>query len=536
MKKLILPFLLSCIAINAIAQVNFTQNSININGSSRAAVDMNGDFLDDIVGISIANVQIYYQQPDGSFNEVNIATTPADHAPTWSLAAGDYDRNGYNDLLYGGGQGVVFMRANNNGTGFTEVNYPQFVFSQRSNFIDINNDGHLDAFVCHDVAPNVYYINDGAGNLTFFQGGIGDIIDGGNYGSVWIDYDNDGDMDMFTAKCNVSGVLNERSENELHENDGSGNFTEVGAAAGLEDNMQTWSAAWADFDNDGDMDVFVGSSSNGAPHKLNINNGDGTFTDISASTGINVLTATGIENCTYDFNNDGFADILSNGNLLINNGDLTFTIQTNVLPSNNGSIADLNNDGFLDSFAGDNYYLNQGNSNHWLTLNTTGVQSNINGIGARVQITSALGTQIREVRSGEGFRYMSTLNTHFGLGADTVIDNITITWPSGIVDTYTDVAVDQVISVVEGETILSTNDNLSNTLRIFPNPASKTLNISSTSSLDNAKYTIVGITGKTIIANPLLKNTIDVSNLSAGVYFLNIITSEGTKTQKFVKN
>src|SRR5690606_41720930 len=60
-------------------------------------------------------------------------------------------------------------------------------------------------------------------------------------------------------------------------------------------------------------------------HKINRNNGDGTFTDISDSTGINAMTMTGIENCTYDFNNDGYADIASNGNILLNNGDLTFT-------------------------------------------------------------------------------------------------------------------------------------------------------------------------------------------------------------------
>jgi len=128
---------------------------------------MNGDFLDDIVSISSTNVNILYQQPGGGFNTTNITTTSADFSPSWSLAAADFDANGYTDLLYGGGQGVTFMKANNTGTGFTEISGSEYVFSQRSNFIDINNDGHLDAFVCHDVAPNVYYINDGSGNLSF---------------------------------------------------------------------------------------------------------------------------------------------------------------------------------------------------------------------------------------------------------------------------------------------------------------------------------------------------------------------------------
>jgi len=76
--------------------------------------------------------------------------------------------------------------------------------SERSNFVDLNNDGHLDAFVCHDVAPNVYYINDGNGDLDFFQSadpdgissGFGLVFNGGNYGTVWIDYDNDWGIDL----------------------------------------------------------------------------------------------------------------------------------------------------------------------------------------------------------------------------------------------------------------------------------------------------------------------------------------------------
>ncbi|MCB0457868.1 MAG: VCBS repeat-containing protein [Flavobacteriaceae bacterium] len=352
MKNLYLFLFLFAIGFSIKSQVTFTPATpFATSYTNRAVVDMNGDFLDDVVSVNSTHIQIFYQQPGGTFNEVNITTTPADNTPSWSLAAGDYDDNGYTDLLYGGGNGVTFMRANNDGTAFTEISYPEYVFSQRSNFVDINNDGHLDAFVCHDVAPNVYFLNDGDGNLTFHQGGIGDYPTGGHYGSVWIDYDNDGDMDMFNAKCNVGGQLNDRSADRLHNNDGTGVFTEVALEAGLYDEMQTWSSAWADYDNDGYMDVFVGSSSSGAPHKLKRNNGDGTFTDISAGTGINALTAVGIENCTYDFNNDGYPDILSNGNLLLNNGDLTFTLYSNVLPSDNGSLGDLNNDGFIDAIA-----------------------------------------------------------------------------------------------------------------------------------------------------------------------------------------
>jgi len=533
MKKQLLIASALLFAGASFAQVSFTPVAIGTNHTDRAVIDMNADFLDDVVSVSTTNIQIFYQQEDGTFVENTIVTPVANNSPSWSLAAGDYDGNGYTDLLYGGGNGVTFMRANEDGTAYEEISFPQFVFSQRSNFVDINNDGHLDAFVCHDVEPNVYYINDGEGNLTYFQGGIGDYPTGGHYGSVWVDFDNDGDMDMFNAKC---GGGPERSADELHQNDGSGTFTEIGALAGLRDSMQTWSSAWNDYDNDGDVDVFVGNSSEPNMHKLAINNGDGTFTDISATSGINVLAATGIENCSYDFNNDGWVDIASNGNILLNNGDLTFTLVANVLASNNGSFGDLNNDGFIDAFTGSTIYYNDANDNHWITINTIGVESNRNGIGAKIAITSALGNQIREVRAGEGFRYMSTLNTHFGLGADTEIATITITWPSGIVDTLEEVAVDQVITVEEGSTILGNNDHLVNNLIMYPNPTSDYLNLSSLESFNQPKFAIYDMQGRLIKDGAIEGSNINVTTLASGTYILKVSDNNQGKSQRFIKN
>ncbi|QAA80715.1 T9SS type A sorting domain-containing protein [Aequorivita sp. H23M31] len=517
------------------AQVSFTAVPISTSGSERAVVDMNGDMLDDLVSVSATNIQIFYQRPQGGFLERNITTEYADNLPSWSLSAGDYDNNGYNDLLYAGNNGVTFMRANDDGTAYEEDSFPQYVFSQRSNFVDINNDGLLDAFVCHDVAPSVYYINNGDGTFIFHQGDIGDYPTGGNYGSVWIDYDNDGYMDVFIAKCNVNGDVNQRSENQLYRNDGQGNFIEVGEETGLKDNMQTWSSAWADYDNDGYLDVFIGSSSSSFNHKLNRNNGDGTFTDISATTGIHALTMTGIENCTYDFNNDGYADIISNGNILLNNGDMTFTLIPNALPNNNGSFGDLNNDGFIDSFANGHIYYNNGNANHWIKIVTKGIESNSNGIGARITITSALGTQIREVRSGEGFKYMSTLNTHFGLGEDTEIATLTVRWPSGIIDTYENVDVDQTIYITEGSTTVGIEENVVNNLILYPNPTEGILTLSNANNFTNPRYSIFDMQGRLIIGSALNQNQIDVSQLANGTYLLKINDLNSTKIQRFIK-
>ncbi|WP_299223380.1 FG-GAP-like repeat-containing protein [uncultured Psychroserpens sp.] len=517
--------------------ITFTATSSGTTGDYRlGAVDMNGDHLDDLVTISVDNVNIR-QQTSGGFTTVNIPTSDANYLPNWSMAAADYNRDGYTDLLYGNGSGVTFMRSNSTGTAFTEVSGPEDVFSQRSNFIDINNDGHLDAFVCHDVAPNVYYINDGSGNLTFYQStvtpgapvNLGDYPSGGNYGSIWIDYDNDRDLDMFIAKC---GGETARRTNQMHTNNGSGVYSENAAAIGLADPMQTWSAAWGDFDNDGDMDVFVGASS--GSHKL-MENTNGTFTDITVSSGVSALALTSTETVTFDFDNDGNLDLASGGNLLFGNGDMTFTVHTNIFPGA-GAYGDLNNDGFIDAFNSGSVYTNNKETGHnWIKIYTTGTDSNINGIGARVEITTASGTQIRDVRSGDGFRYMNSLNTHFGIGSDTSINSIVVYWPSGNVDTVTNPPINTPIEIIEGDT-LSLEGTLTDDLVIYPNPAKDVLNIStSTPFQDNTIYTIFDINGKRVMNAKLNQSTIDVSGLSTGNYILRIISGESIKSQKFIK-
>lgn len=532
MNKIITSILL-IMGLSGIAQVSFTTTTIPTSGQySICAVDMNGDYLDDIVSVSSTNIQIFYQNEDGTFTEQNFPTTDAANMPSWSLAAGDLTGNGYNDLLYGGGSGVTFMMANDEGTEYNQVTFPEFVFSQRTNFVDINNDGNLDAFVCHDVAPNVYYINDGEGNLTFNQGGIGDFPTGGHYGSLWVDYNNDGLPDMFMAKC---GGSVERRTNQLFRNNGDGTFTDVAPEAGLADPIQTWSAAVGDFNNDGHMDMMVGASSfTDGGHKLMKNNGDGTFTNVTAGSGFDLFNGTSTEHATYDFNNDGFLDIMGNSNtIFVNNGDFTFSPVS--APFSAASIADLNNDGFLDAQRAGLIYYNNANDNNWIVINTQGVESNRNGIGARVEITSALGTQIRDVRSGEGFRYMSTLNTHFGIGQDTEIQSLTIYWPSGIIDIIENPEINTAHLVIEGETVLRNEDFTLMNVTLSPNPTTGNLFLSYKESLAGSSVLVYDVLGRLMLSEKLKDNNLDVSSLKSGIYFLNL-NFNGKRTQlKFIK-
>ena len=516
--------------------ITYTANTFpTVSGTYGLAVtDMNGDFLDDIVTVSSASVQILYQQISGAFVTSNITTTNTMFQPSWSMAIGDLDKNGFNDMMYGSGSGVTFMMANANGTAYTEISGPEYVFCQRTNLVDINNDGNLDAFSCHDVDPNVYYLNDGNGNLTFHQGGLGDHTEGGYYGSIWMDYDNDGDQDLYIAKCR--GGASTAKIDELHRNDGGGVFTDVSVAAGMANPSQSWSSAWNDFDNDGWMDAMVGaSSSDDGGHSLMKNNGDGTFTDVTVGSGWDTNTSLNIEHVSFDFDNDGFTDVLGGGNkIMFGNGDMTFYPMT--YSFSNGAIGDLNNDGFLDIRNGNTVHMANPNSNNWIKINLQGIQSNYNAIGARVEIYGAWGKQIRDIRSGDGFKYMNTLNAHFGLGAATVIDSMLIKWPSGHIDQVNNPTINQPITIVEGSHPLSLLEINGKKIALYPNPTTDYLMIENFDLLDASRIQIYNQLGVSVMNTDKKEAKISLTGLASGRYFLVVQTKNGEKySESFIK-
>src|SRR5690606_18118108 len=143
----------------------------------------------------------------------------------------------------------------------------------------------------------------------------------------------------------------------------------------------------------------------------------------------------------YDFDNDGFVDVLSSaGRIMFNQGDSSF-LPTTYPGLSLGAIGDLNHDGFLDIQNGMTIKYAVPNGNNWFAVTLQGIESNIDAIGARIEIHGPWGIKIRDIRSGEGFGYMSTLNAHFGLGQADAIDAVILKWPSGTVDTIEDPAI-----------------------------------------------------------------------------------------------
>ncbi|MEP7169380.1 MAG: FG-GAP-like repeat-containing protein, partial [Bacteroidota bacterium] len=330
----------------------------------------------------------------------------------------------------------------------------------------INNAGTLAAtttLINTNINPGMYYGSD--------------PYDSGNYGSVWCDFDNDGDLDLYIAHCrqSTSSSTDQRRRDRLFVNDGNNNYTEQAQAYGIEvtDFKQTWTTSFGDIDNDGDLDIVM--TNHGENGQILQNDGTGHFTDITVTTGFSTPGMDPIESFVEDFDNDGYIDILISGGgggdsyfMYHNNGNSTFTLATSPIPSTtNGMLSfaagDLNHDGRVDIFASyGNVYNNPtgtddvlllnstNNTNHYITFALTGTVSNPGAIGARTTIYGAWGKQIREVRAGESYGTCNSSQLHFGLGVNTVVDSAIISWPSGQTTTFIAVSSDQFVTVTEG--------------------------------------------------------------------------------------
>jgi len=280
-----------------------------------------------------------------------------------------------------------------------EASYGMGEFGGGVSFFDYNNDGWDDITISSEEgSPIIFYKNV---NGSFIVDNI--IISDDNYETKqvqWVDFDNDGDMDLF-ATCATS-------LNKLYKNDGNFNFTDITISSGLDDTAtNSWGSSWGDYNNDGYLDVYVCFRDFGdtQPNALFKNNGDGTFTNVSIDVELNQIIDPTFCAAFFDYNNDGWQDIFvtnhrfSQSYLYKNNGNETFTdvsVSTgaNVITDGmSATIGDYNNDGWFDV-----YITNLGNS-----VSNVNVLLQNNGDETFTDVSIATGTDFFSVGWGAVF-------------------------------------------------------------------------------------------------------------------------------------
>ena len=447
-----------------------------------------------------------------------FSSTPWQNPDCGGSALGDFDNDGWPDIFRTECRGTRVALMHNEGDGkFADrTGDIQLIFSDRSlgygqTFADYDNDGDLDLFVAFGNwnyslrAPNLLLRNDrGLFTDVAQEAGLTDMNATDN--AVWLDYDRDGWLDLYTANLGQPEV-----RNLLYRNNGDGTFTDMTAEVGLDvlfsegaggsngalaaadfnddgwpdlyvavfrarnrlflndgqgrfveatnedlgDPGQAFDVAVGDFDNDGDLDLFqaTGGLSQEDRSLVLLNLGEGEFLDVTEAVGINIVG---------DAQDTGFGDIDGDGDL-----DLTLGQPRTVFRNDGGLFVDITDqayngdfgppvafwdydlDGHLDGQGYQARFLNNGSDFHTLQVELVGIESNRNGIGARLIATAGELVQMREILGGRGFN-QDEMVAHFGLGEGAVVERLEIRWPSGQVDVLTGVRADQKIRVFEG--------------------------------------------------------------------------------------
>jgi len=464
---------------------------LNYSGWGQACCvgDYDNDCFDDLFVSYFGRNVLYHNNGDGTFTDVSEKAGVAGSPDRWGAGACflDYNRDGnldlfvanyvafdparapkpgesaycqYNDIAvpcgplgFAGGTNILYR---NRGDGtFEDVSEQSGIANPRgarsmafvsSNWrstgsygmgaasADFDNDGWPDIYVACDSAPSLYYRNNHDGTFREVAVPAGCALDENGValsgmGVAVADYDGDGWLDI--ARTNFSEQVT-----SLYHNYGNGGFEDASIRAGLGVNRKYlgFGVGFLDYDNDGRKDLFLANGhvySQIAGRKLHLsykqpkvlyhNLGDGRFEDVSVRAG----AAIGVENlgrgCAFvDFDNDGDVDVV------VNNLD--------------GPPSLLRNDG--------------GNKNHWIMIKCIGTRSNRSAIGTRVRVTAAGRTQIDEVMSGGSYYSQNDLRLHFGLGKQTMVDRVEISWPSGLKENFSKVDADQLLIVKESKGIV----------------------------------------------------------------------------------
>ena len=534
-------------------------------GGGVSFYDFDNDGWDDLTFATTEGEDIYFfKNINGVFAQIDlgITNTSRNKQVLWV----DYDNDDDQDFFVANLNGANKLYENTGNLTFVDVSascglFTDDLYTSGASFGDIDNDGDLDVFISNrDITnfnqANYLYRND---NGLFIDITTTSGITLGNqlsFCSAFFDYDNDGDQDIYVANDRTPQI------NRLYQNDGTGFFTDVSESSGAGIGIDAMSTTIGDYNNDGWFDIYVTNSPDGNQHLRN--NGDGTFTNVAAVVGMEPSVGTGFFSVGWgsvflDADNDADLDLYVSSSMdgtipsLItsafyeNDGSHSYTIpnaigfENDALQSYSNAIGDFNNDGLPDIVVMndlENNFLWENtttNSNSWLKLKLEGVQSNKDGIGSRIEISINGNKQFRYTLCGEGYLGQNSGTEFFGLGSAAIVDYVKVTWTSGTEDVYNDVAANQFLTLVEGNSLSVNTYEAVSGINLFPNPVQNHITISNIKS--ETTLTIYNIIGEKVNVSILNTGThqIDMKNLSNGVYIFNFESEKQFVSKRIIK-
>lgn len=546
-------------------------------GDSRSVnwVDVNGDGYPDCF-ISNGpqagqNNSLYLNDTKGNFTRVTDDPIVSDGMPSDGATFADVDNDGDLDAFVVNWYNRHNLAYINSGNGtFTKVQEGIWVsnsgYSETAAFGDFNNDGLVDLYVTNSagISKNFLYRNQGNQVLEKVAEGspVTDISASRNVS--WTDIDNDGDVDLF--------ITNENAEaDQCYRNDGNGLFEKRSDLAITTDHLNTMSSSWADIDNDGDLDLFL--ATDGSKNQLYRNEGNFVFTKI-LTTDISANSTKSFSSAWSDIDNDGDLDLFVTNafqtgirlknNFYLNDGTGHFTAVTDdVVVMDEGwsygcAFGDYDNDGFQDLAVAttrfgntdepDYLYHNNGNDNHWIMLALEGRTSNRSAIGTKVRVKTILNGiptwQLREVSAQSAYCSQNDMRVHFGLADSEMVDSIVIEWPSGTVQYLTGVASDQLLDIEEDLVNSVSAAIASFGLKVFPNPTNGDLCLEANFVENNNELSleIFGDTGEIAYKKEfhhkegLWQYHIDLRQLqlSPGLYVVRVVSGISAEERKII--
>ena len=511
------------------------------------------------VSCSSKEQNLLYQNLESSFEEIKVGVSysGSSNNSLWF----DYNNDGFTDVYVGNSSSKNRLYKNNGDGSFTDVTEVAGVGSEKNPLSlmagDLNNDGFLDIYNANINEQNDLYLNNGDGTFLDYTLQSRALDTQVAMGSVFFDYDNDGDLDIYLTHDN-------NQPNILYQNQGNARFIDVSVRSGTNYAGFGMGVDVSDFNRDGWLDIYI---TNLYENTLLINNGDGTFSDHSLSSGTDDF-GMGWGTNILDYDNDGWPDIYVVNNsffsdypniLYKNNGDLTFSdVSTGTelesrFAGYGSATFDMENDGDLDiivsnsgSKGGVELFVNEGNDNHWIGFSLKGMTSNKSAIGVRAEVYVNDITLIDEITAGTGYASQSSLKLHFGLGDISMVDSVIFRWPSGQIDKYYDLPADQYYKSTEAESlfrfdeITSTSDQITlEELQAFPNPTSNRLMIKLPTDYQKAvEYTMIDNLGQLVRQGTIIDDSdeLDIEDLSPGLYLLKVNYEKAIHVKRIRKN